>query len=221
MKWVVVPPGLRKEEIANLLQKELGWTKKQKDKFLRYTNLNYNELEGVYFPETYLIPTDEDPSLVQKRFVNKFNENFKSYLPKFREQNFPWMKALTLASLVEREASNKEDMPLIAGILLNRIEQKMPLGVDATLQYIRGDKGKGYWAPITVADKKIKSSYNTYTKTGLPPFPISNPSLAAIDAVLNPATTTCLYYIHDNNRNTHCAETYEKHLGNINIYLKK
>lgn len=220
MVWVVVPPGLRVEEVANLLTKNLNWTDKQKKNFLAYTNQNYNYIEGVYFPDSYLIPVDEDPKITYTRFISKFNENFSPLQKQLAQQNFPWLKALTLASLIQREAANKEEMPLIAGILLNRIDQKVKLGVDATIQYIRGDKGKGYWAPITVADKKIISKYNTYANYGLPPHPIDSPSLAAIKAVLNPAQTDCLYYLHDTSGTIHCSKTYDEHLQNIEVYLK-
>lgn len=227
MKWVVIPPGLRKEEVANILATNLNWTAKQKKNFLAYTNENYNYIEGVYFPNTYLIPLTDTPKDVYKRIIAKFNENFSSLQPQFAKQNFPWIKGLTLASIVEREAANKEDMPLIAGILLNRLNQKIPLSVDATLQYIRGDKNANiknatataYWAPITVADKKADSKYNTYRNTGLPPHPISNPSLDAINAVLNPASTSCIYYLHKN-KITYCTNTYAEHLQNIETYLK-
>jgi UPF0755 protein len=95
----------------------------------------------------------------------------------------------------------------------------MTLGIDATLQYIRGDVGKGWWAPITVADKQIDSPFNTYKYKGLPPHPISNGGIPAIEAVLNPQTTDCLYYLHDKNHVTHCSVTYEEHLQNIQTYL--
>lgn len=220
MVWIVIPPGLRKEEVANILAKNLNWSAKQKRNFLAYTNQTYNYLEGVYFPDTYLIPLNEDPKVTFNRFISKFNENFSVPQKEFAKQNFPWMKALTLASIVQREAANKEDMPLVAGILLNRIDQRIHLGVDATLQYVRGDKGKGFWAPITVLDKKTDSKYNTYKYYGLPPHPIASPSLDAIKAVLNPASTTCIYYLHDKNSFTHCSNSYEEHLQNIEIFLK-
>ena len=221
MKWVVIPPGLRKEEIADLLAKNLGWTKTQKNKWITtYTRTKYDYTEGVYFPDTYLIPVSETPLAVANRLTAKFNENFATYLPKFAENNMKWTTGLTLASIVQREAANDADMPLIAGILLNRLNQKMPLGVDATLQYIRGDKGKGWWASISVADKKTDSPYNTYLHAGLPPHPISNPGLPAIEAVLNPSKTDCLYYIHDKDHATHCAASYADHQENILKYLK-
>ncbi len=219
MKWIIIPEGLRKEEIASLLAKNLGWTNIAKKKFIDATNVNPDYTEGVYFPETYLIPIVEKPEEVANRLVSKFNEKFSSLLPQFSEQNIKWTTGLTLASIVQREAANNADTPLIAGILWNRLNQDMALGVDATLQYIRGDKGAGYWAPITVADKKTESPYNTYLNTGLPPHPISNPGLSAIKAVLQPASTTCLYYIHDAHRVTHCATTYEEHKLNIQKYL--
>ena len=221
MKWVVIKPGLRKEEIANLLQASLGWTASQKKKFITVDTVAKSDyVEGVYFPDTYLIPVAESTSDVAKRLISKFNESFSSYITGFNAENIKWTTALTMASIVQREASGSGDMPLIAGILWNRLDQGMPLDVDATLQYLRGDTGKGWWAPISVADKKINSPYNTYMNKGLPPHPISNPGLDAIEATLNPTKTDCLYYLHDSNRVTHCATTYSEHLKNIDIYLK-
>ena len=219
MKWVVIPEGLRKEEIALLLAKALGWTNTTKQKFITATNANPDYTEGVYFPDTYLIPATEAPADVANRLIAKFNEKFSPLLPLFSTQNIKWTTGLTPASIIQREAANDADMSLIAGILWNRLNQNMPLDVDATLQYARGDIGAGYWAPITTADKKTDSPYNTYINTGLPPHPISNPGLSAIEAVLQPASTTCLYYIHDSNHVTHCATTYQEHLDNIQEYL--
>ena len=221
MKWVKIPEGLRKEEIAQLLKDSLGWTEKEKTNWItKDTTQNPDYLEGVYFPDTYLIPIDESPANTARRLISKFNENFAPYITEFYRKNIKWTTALALASIVQRESSNDEDAPLIAGILWNRLDKKMYLNVDATLQYIRGDKGDGWWSPISLEDKKIDSPYNTYTHIGLPPHPICNPGLPAIEAVLNPTQTDCLYYIHDKNRITHCATTYEEHQANIEEYLK-
>jgi len=239
MKWVVIPEGLRKEQIAELIGDTLGWDQETKEKWIsNYTAMKYEEVEGIYFPDTYLIPTDETPLQVADRLRAKFNEKFQPYTEKFIEANIKWTTALKIASLVQREAASKEDMPLIAGIIWNRLlhDPPMKLEIDATVQYARDsiahyDKEPNdiqpsryssegdWWTPIKVEDKQIESPYNTYLNKGLPPHPICNPGLDAIDAVLNAAETECLYYLHDSERQIHCAKTYEEHKKNIEKYF--
>jgi len=257
MKWVVIPEGLRKEQIAEILTIELGWNEQERSDWVtKYTAMNWDYVEGVYFPDTYLIPKDETGLEIAQRFINKFNEKFAPYTEKFLRANIKWDTALKIASLVQREAAGKDDMPLIAGIIWNRLLKGTKLEIDATLQYARDSelafddlcnspgnreqwqckcgeeddscymprgfyKGlEDWWKPIAVADKQIDSRYNTYLYEGLPPHPIANPGIAAIDAVLNSAETECLYYLHDQNRQIHCAKTYKEHQKNIEKYLK-
>jgi UPF0755 protein len=220
MKWVVIPEGLRKEQIAAILAQELGWNEEvQKEWVQKHTARKPEEKEGVYFPNTYLIPKDEEPAKVAERLRAKFNEAFAPYLAEATKQNIKWTTLLKLASLVQKEAG-KNDMPLIAGILWNRLLKGMKLEVDATLQYIKGTKND-WWPKIMLEDKKINSPYNTYLYKGLPPTPIANPGLEAIKAALFPEKTDCLFYIHDNGGEIHCAKTYAEHLKNIETYLKK
>lgn len=220
-KWVMILEGLRKEEIAGIFGKALGWSKEEEEKFINeYADEETDYFEGVYFPDTYLVPVGDSPEEVAARMIARFNEKFAPYADKFVKENIKWTTALKIASLVEREAGGKEDMPIIAGVLWNRLLQDMKLDVDATVQYARGDTGNGWWAPITTDDKKIDSPYNTYLYKGLPPHPISNPGIDAIEAVLNPAETKCLYYLHASDKQIHCAVTYEEHLDNIDKYLK-
>lgn len=121
MKWVVIPEGLRKEEIAELLAETLGWTDKEKSDWINtYTAMDYDHMEGVYFPDTYLIPVDEAPLDVSKRLQAKFNEKFAPYAKEAISQNIKWTTIIKMASIVQREANGHEDMPLIAGILWNR-----------------------------------------------------------------------------------------------------
>lgn len=221
LHWVTLPEGLRKEQIADRLAKSLGWNDAKRKSFLTQKIATpYDLTEGFYFPDTYLIPTDETEQQVLKRLINRFNEAFAPFYEPLKKANIKYDTAIKLASIVQREAAGASDMPLIAGILWNRLLRKMPLEVDATLQYARGDTGSGYWAPIKAAQKDIDSPFNTYAHPGLPPMPISNPGTAAIEAVLHSAHTPCLYYLHDANREIHCAETYEEHVGNIEKYLK-
>lgn len=216
---VVIPPGLRKEEIGNILADKLKWTDEQRQSFMN-ASTSTDFAEGVYFPDTYLIPPDEAATTTAARLLGNFNVKFAPYQKAALEANIKWTTLLTMASLIQREAAGTSDMALISGILWNRIEEGMPLGVDSTIQYIRGDAGSGWWAPISVADKKIDSLYNTYMNKGLPPHPIDNPGLDAIKAALEPEKTDCLYYLHDNSRNIHCAKTYEEHQNNIEEWLK-
>lgn len=222
MKWVVVPEGLRKEQIANLLQKDLGWTNTTKDQFLNaYQTLGGVDYEeGVYFPDTYLLPVDETGTQIAERFITQFNESFAPYAKEAAAQNIKWTTALKIASIIQREAAGPGDMALISGIIWNRLLKGMPLDIDATIQYALGDTGNGYWAPLPKGATSFKSPYNTYLHPGLPPTPISNPGLAAINAALNPATTSCLYYLHDANRVIHCADTYAGQQANVQKYLK-
>jgi len=238
MKWIVIPEGLRKEQIADIIGKELSWDEATKKKWIvTHTAMNYEEIEGVSFPDTYLIPKDELPLDVANRLHAKFSEKFAPYYKEATKQNIKWDTLLKIASIVQREATGKDDMPLIAGILWNRLLKDMRLEIDATVQYVRDDiihYGKApynvqltsytsegsWWTPIKSGDTDIASPYNTYRNKGLPPHPICNPGIEAIDAVLNSAETECLYYLHDPSGQIHCAKTYEEHQKNIEQFLK-
>jgi UPF0755 protein len=216
---VTIPPGLRKEEAAAILTKDMHWTKAQEQTFLTASS-SPDYSEGVYFPDTYLIPTGESPTAVANRLISNFEEHFAPYEQAALDKNIKWTVLLTTASIIQREAASSSDMALISGIIWNRLNDDMPLDIDSTVQYARGDTPTGWWAPITPADLTIDSPYNTYLYKGLPPHPINSPGLDAINAALNPASTTCLYYIHDNSRNIHCSDTYPEQEANIKEYLQ-
>jgi UPF0755 protein len=259
MKWVVIPEGWRKEQIAELLGSTLGWTDQEKSSWVNtHTSMKFNEVEGVYFPDTYLIPVDEGLLQVADRLRAKFNEVFVPYMEEANEQNIRWPTLLKIASLVQREAAGTSDMPLIAGILWNRLLNDQKLDIDATVQYARDTRlaykndpcedpnsyardpknnlcfnpemlqpsvaylGIGaWWAPIGGSDtRSIDSLYNTYLYKGLPPHPINNPGISAIEAVLFPEETDCFYYLHDAEGSIHCSTTYEEHQENIEQYLR-
>ena len=222
MKWLVIPEGFRKEQIGEKLADTFGWSNEELDKWnMEYTKMRIDYIEGTYFPDTYLIPVDEGGFKIAQRMTRNFDEKFAPYISQFAEQNIVWTTGLKLASIVQREAAGKNDMPLIAGIIWNRLLGGMNLEIDATVQYARGKTDTGWWAPITAYDiRNIDSPYNTYKNKGLPPYPIDNPGLEAIEAVLYPTETDCLFYIHDSDRQIHCAKTMEEHQANIDKYLK-
>jgi UPF0755 protein len=221
MAWVIIPEGMRKEEIADILAEDLHWTKDEKSAWINVdTTINQDTIEGVYFPDTYLISLSDTPRQVADKLRSTFDEKFSSLAKEARDKNIKWTTVVTLASILQREAAGKDDMPTISGILWNRLNQGMKLDIDATVQYARGNTGKGWWAPIAIKDKSIPSSYNTYIYKGLPPHPISNPGLEALTAAVHPAKTVCLFYIHDYQRKIHCAATYDEQLNNIDKYLR-
>lgn len=218
LSWITVPVGSRKEEIAEILMRDLGWTESQRAEWLAATEASADLAEGVYFPDTYLIPSDQPPAQVAARLRGRFEEAFAPYAAIAADKGIPWTDVVTMASLVEKEAA-KNDKALVAGILWNRIHKKMLLQVDATLQYIEGTE-EDWWPQPDPADKATSSPFNTYKNVGLPPHPIANPSLDSIAAVLAPQKTTCLYYLHDNRGTIHCSPTYAGQKANVNRYLR-
>lgn len=215
MRIVRVPEGLRKEQVAEVMEDKLDWSEADKIDFLNKANV-----EGYYFPKTYLIYKDEDPSKVIATMREEFDKQVSKVKKPKSKKIINEDTALTIASIIQREAAGKQDMNLISGIIWNRIFSGMKLQMDATLQYAKGSEEEGWWTQVTPEDKKIKSSYNTYLHPGLPPGAIANPGLAAISAAYNPQNTSCLFYLHDKNGKIHCTKTYEEHKKNIDIYLK-
>ncbi len=222
LKWVTVLPGMRKEQIGERLKETFNWSEDELIKWNTvYTTQKEEYTEGVYFPDTYLIPVKESGQLIAARMINNFNDKFSDYYDDFAEKNIRWTTAIKIASLIQREAGGPSDMPLIAGVMWNRLNNNQKLDIDATVQYAKGKTDGVWWSIVTGSDiRNIDSPYNTYKYSGLPPFPISNPSIDAIDAVLNPEDTDCIFYLHDKNREIHCSVTYEEHLEYIEKYLK-
>jgi UPF0755 protein len=219
--WVTITNCQRKEQIGETLTKALSWSPKELDKWNTvYANSKPEYFEGVYYPDTYLIPADEPGNLVAQRFINRFNEKFTPLADKFMAKNIKWTTGLKIASLIGREAAGPEDRKIISGIIWNRLNQNMLLQIDATMQYTLGKNDSGeWWGTINIAEKKNPSPYNTYLHKGLPPTPICNPTIEEIEAALNPEETDCLFYLHDRNKVLHCAKTYEEHKANIQKYL--
>lgn len=213
VRIVRVEEGLRKEEVAEVMAKKLDWTPEDKNSFIGAN------VEGHYFPKTYLIYKDEKPGTVVTTMSGELDKQI-STIKKPQLKNISESTALKVASIIQREAAGKNDMRLISGIIWNRIWSDMRLQVDATLQYAKGSADDGWWEEVTSADKKIQSPYNTYLHVGLPPGAIANPGADAIAAAYNPQKTSCLFYLHDKNRNIHCTKTYEEHKKNIEKYLK-
>lgn len=219
LAFVTFPQGARKEQMADILAEALFWTDEQKNEWLTIDTAATGTLsEGVYYPDTYLIPSDQAPAQVAARLRGRFTDVFAPYVQEAKEKGLDWSEVLTLASIVERESA-KNDRALVAGILWNRLDDGMKLQADATLQYVTGHTGN-WWPVAHSEDKYIDSPFNTYKYAGLPPHPIANPSPESVAAVLNPDKTDCIYYLHDEDHVIHCSVTYAGQQKNVLKYLK-
>lgn len=217
--WITFPEGTRVAEMAAIIEAKLKTP--QNDKY-QFDKEEFIELarEGYMFPDTYLIAKDTTAGLVADRlrltFDEKVGQDFKN------SKDFSADEIIILASLIEREAKTNEERPIIAGILVKRYNAGIALQVDATVQYAKGyDAASDSWWPQVVPEdyQSVKSFYNTYLHTGLPPGPIANPGIESIRAARNPSETNYLYYLHDSEGKIHYAETIEEHSANIRQYL--
>lgn len=204
---ITIPEGWRSEQILDYLYKNNPEWKKDV-----ISDDNWTADEGKLFPDTYHIPklatVSEIKNLMLQNFAKKVTFNVSN-------------DQLIVASLVEREGKTDSDRPLIASVIYNRLKIGMGLNVDATVQYAIGYTAKdGWWKKeLTSDDLKFKSPYNTYINAGLPPTPICNPGIAALNASVNPAKSDYLYYIHDKNGLVHFARTLDEHNANVAKYL--
>ncbi len=214
---LVIQPGERKEEVAMNFGKILGWDRIQRDEFISAVLRNPPELpEGKFAPHSYFASRRATPMEAADLVNAQFGKDFFSRYPTSTERTIPLKNALTIASLIEREGKDFEDMRLISGIIWNRIFIGMKLQIDATLQYAKGsNKSQPWWPRVFPADKQIASPFNTYENFGLPPAPIANPSMDAVLAALNPKKTECIYYFHDKESIFHCSRTYKEHVALI------
>lgn len=219
--FVTVYPGQRAEEVAAAFGAKLGWGPKQRADFLKQSRALEPELsDGLFVPGTYFVGATapaEVASITHERFESEILNRYSTTT----DAQVPLEDAITIASLIQKEAGGWHDMRLISGVIWNRLFKGMNLQIDATMQYskatIAGGQG-GWWPTPLPEDKSIRSSYNTYRVSGLPPGPIANPSIAAIVAALNPKKTDCLFYFHDQYGRFHCSPTYEGHVALLKKY---
>lgn len=180
--------------------------------------------EGFLFPETYyffrttradqVITTLSDQFISVVAKLSAFDNGITK--EKLGGKNRTLVQVVTMASILEREARNADEARVISGILWKRLQNNMPLQVDATFLYTI-NKGT---AQLSLRDLRKDGPYNTYTRTGLPAGPIGNPGRAMIDAALHPTVSPYWYYLHDSNGGVHYAKSYQEHLMNKQKYLK-
>jgi len=230
-KWVTIPPAKRKEQVALILERALDWPKDRTMEFIKLAQ------EGWLYADTYLINTDYGAKETYQKLYATFNENLTADLQKtLLDKNIRLDTAIRFASLIEREYGSEEDRSIIAAILWNRLDKKMRLEIDATVQYALSTQNCrldnpsllhydllntcDFWPKLLAGQTgSVESDYSTYANKGLPIGPICSPSIASIWAVANPADTKALYYLHSADKQIHTANTYQEHLKNIQKYL--
>lgn len=217
---ITVRAGYRQEQVLAQLTSALNWNKEEQQEFLAAVHAQTPGLaDGMYAPGTYVVNSSMTPANVAALMNLAFSKSILLHYSSTTEQHVPLADALTVASLLEREARDTTDMRQISGIIWNRLFIGMNLQIDATLQYAKGQTKNGsWWSTVVPKDKYVKSPYNTYMHNGLPPGPIANPSVAAVLAALNPVDSDCLFYFHDKYSNFHCAKTYAEHVKLLKQY---
>lgn len=223
----VILPGWRMEEIAAALPTSgLTITPEEFLTVARASHPDFDFLsgatttEGFLYPDSYIVPR----GVTADAFVTGLLRNFALHLTpeltnEWQRAGLTTYQAVTLASLVEREAVKDEEKPLIASVYLNRYKINMKLDADPSVQYALGHSilNQSWWtSPLSLIDLQVNSPYNTYIHTGLPPTPIANPSMEALRAVAFPTPSNYLYFrakcdgsgFHD------FSETFDEHLQN-------
>jgi len=170
--------------------------------------------EAGIIPDTYHVSIDTNETQLMKILINQSEKKYKElsmkHFKKYDEKE--WNRILTIASIVQKEAANKDEMPTVASVVFNRLKKDMALQMDGTLNY-------GKYSHVKVTAKRIKedkSKFNTYANTGLPPYPICSVSLDAIKATLEPKKTNYLYFMRNKATKVHdFTDSYKEHLKNI------
>ncbi|MFN8381197.1 MAG: endolytic transglycosylase MltG [Anaerolineales bacterium] len=201
---LVILPGWRVEEIAASLP--TSGLEVTPEAFLSAANTPPQVLafaapttmEGFFYPDTYVLPRETTVEQMLDAIARNFTVHLTADIQNaFTNQGLSVLQAVTLASIVEREAVHIEEAPQIASVYLNRLTIGMKLDADPTIQYALGyqaDTGTWWKNPLSLDDLSIPSPFNTYQTLGLPPSPISNPSIEALNAVAFPASSSYYYF---------------------------
>ena len=226
---LTILPGWRIEEITNALyssgltitpEEFLQATQNGLDGYSFSTCLGNHSLEGFLFPASYTVLRETTMEEILPQILMNFEAQVTSDIKDgFTAQGLDICQAITLSSIIEREAMVVEEMPQIASVFYNRLNSGSVLASDPTVQYALGfnDVQGTWWTnPLSLDDLKVDSPYNTYLYNGLPPGAISNPGLSALEAVAFPAQTPYYYFraACDGSGRHLFAETFNEHVAN-------
>lgn len=223
-----IPEGYTVEQIASTLDEKRLVSKEdflfqvEKGEFdfpyLEALPEGENRLEGFLFPDTYNISRNDDEKQVIQLMLNRFLAVFdKNIEEKGKELGMDPLEIVTLASIIEREAALHEEMEIISAVFHNRLDKGMLLQSCATVQYAIGETKE----VLLYEDMRTPSPYNTYLpeNPGLPPGPIANPGINAIEAAVNPADVDYLYFVSKGDGSHHFSSTLAEHNAAKEKYL--
>lgn len=208
---ITFPEGLTLQEVFKLLEENKVCTVEELTECAKTMDFGYSflenleygsaaRLEGYLFPDTYQFFQGGSAQPVIDKFLHLFNSKVTTEMrERATSLGYSLHDIIKIASMIEEEAANDQERATIASVIYNRLNQGMPLQVDATVQYALEERKEH----LTIEDTQIDSPYNTYLNTGLPAGPIANPGQASINAALNPSSTNYLYYALDEATGTH------------------
>jgi UPF0755 protein len=219
--WVTIPEGYSARQIAHRLEAQhlasaadfldVVWHQS-----LLLDNTLTRGLEGYLYPDTYQFRRGATPDQIATQMTEQFRKKLpRDWQSAARRLGYTLPQIVTLASIIENEAKVNSERPIMAGVYYNRLRIGMPLEVDATIEYALPQ----HKSVLHYSDLAIDSPYNTYTHTGLPPTPISNPGVRSIFAALHPAKTNYLYYVYAGNGHHHFSRTLEQQRAAEQRYL--
>jgi len=224
---ITVKEGMTIEETADYLSSAHGIDPNEFLQYARSPELvsgiddKAEDLEGYLFPETYMVRKGATAKELVKTMVNNFNRHFsESYRIRAGELDLTIREVLTLASLIEKETSSREERFLISSVFHNRLRIGMPMGCDPTIIYAL--KKAGTWdGNIRWKDLKMDSPYNTRIHAGLPPGPICSPGIHSIEAALFPENTKYLYFVAKDRRTHYFSKNLKEHNWAVRKFILK
>ena len=231
---VRIPEGLRLMEVGQILHDAeiidiQDWQNALSQDWLHIalsSKPNDSSLLGYLLPASYPFREGTTAKMAIKSMLDAFSDQVSPELMILAGENGMTLhEVVTLASIVEREVVLIEEMPVVASVFINRLKQDILLGADPTVQFAVSNRESvgehGWWKSyLTLEDLKVDSPYNTYLNLGLPPGPIANPGIAAIEAVIKPADTDYIYFVASPECDgSHLfSASYSGHLRNVDKF---
>ena len=210
LKDITLIPGETTLMFSQHMAKEFNLDDKKLYKsFIKYADFK----EGFLVPDTYKLPFGIDEKMASLILVNASSKKHKYWSNKIfgSYKKKKWHYYLVIASIVQKEAANKKEMPIVSSVIYNRLKKRMKLQMDGTLNY-----GKYSHQKVTASRiRHDKSKYNTYKYRGLPPEPVCNVELSAIKAAIFPAKTKYLYFVMSKKGTHRFTSNYSTHIRNI------